>query len=55
MAKEIKKVKKVEETSFSRKLDVLEDLRAILITTTFSLSDVIDDLTGYSKVNGKRN
>lgn len=44
-----------EETTFSRKLDLLEDLRVILVTTTFSLSDLIDDLTGYSKVNGKRN
>ena len=57
MAKKIRKINriKVKETALSRKMDVLEDLRAILVTTTFSLSDLIDDLTGYSKVNGKRN
>lgn len=52
-SKNINGVKKKEST-LSKKLEQLENVRAALVSTTFTMSDLIDDLTGYSKQNGKR-
>lgn len=55
MSKKIEIPKKTDPTKIVpiRKLEGLENLREVLVATIFCLSDLVDDLTGYSKVGKK--